>query len=155
MLQEIDAACSQVGVWPHAVLSGHAHNYQRFTRIKAGRETPFIVAGNGGHAVVPLTRKGNPALRAPALQAPLSDGDDKVVFENYDDQNFGYLRILVDTKQLRIEYQPASDGDAAKTPDDFVTVDLASRTLIHYQIPTETGDVKPARPGSSRRRTRS
>jgi len=113
------------------------------------------VAGNGGHAVVPLTRKGNPALRAPALQAPLSDGDDKVVFENYDDQNFGYLRILVDTKQLRIEYQPASDGDAAKTPDDFVTVDLASRTLIHYQIPTETGDVKPARPGSSRRRTRS
>jgi Calcineurin-like phosphoesterase len=155
MLQEIDAACSQVGVWPHAVLSGHAHNYQRFTRIKAGRETPFIVAGNGGHAVAPLTRKGNPALRAPALQAPLSDGDDKVVFENYDDQNFGYLRILVDTKQLRIEYQPASDGDAAKTPDDFVTVDLSSRRIIHYQIPTETGDVKPARPGSSRRRTRS
>jgi len=153
MLQEIDATCSQVGVWPHAVLSGHAHNYQRFTRIKAGRETPFIVVGNGGHAVVPLTRKGNPALRVPAIEAPLSDGDDKVVFENYDDRNFGYLRILVDIKQLRIEYHPASDGDAAKTPDDFVTVDLASRAIIHYQIPTETGDVKPARSGSSRRRT--
>ena len=32
MLKEIDAICAKVGVWPHAVLSGHAHNYQRFTR---------------------------------------------------------------------------------------------------------------------------
>ena len=154
MRKEIDAVCSQHGVWPHAVLSGHAHNYQRFTRIKAGRETPFIVVGDGGHAVAPLTRKGDPALRVPALETALSDGDDKVVFENYDDQDFGYLRILVDTKQLRIEFHPASDGDAAKTPDDFVTVDLANRTLIHYQIPGETGEVKPARPRSRRRRTR-
>ena len=105
-------------------------------------------------AVAPLTRKGNPALRVPALETGLSDGDDKVVFENYDDQDFGYLRILVDTEQLRIEYHPSSDGDAAKTPDDFVTVDLAKRRLIHYQIPGETGEVKPARTRSRRRRTR-
>ena len=32
MLQEIDDACQAAGVWPHAVFSGHAHNYQRFTR---------------------------------------------------------------------------------------------------------------------------
>jgi hypothetical protein len=33
---------------------------------------------------------------------------------------------------LHIEYHPASDGDAAKTPDDSVTVDLASRKLVHF-----------------------
>ena len=32
MLAQIDAICEETGVWPHAVLSGHAHNYQRFTR---------------------------------------------------------------------------------------------------------------------------
>ena len=37
--------------------------------------------------------------------------------------------------QLRIEYHPASDGTGAKTPDDFVTVDLATRKLVHF-----TGD---------------
>ncbi len=133
MLKEIDAVCESVGVWPHAVLSGHAHNYQRFTRSKDGRQTPFIVAGNGGHAVSALTKKGTPALRCPSPQAALSDGTDSVVFENYDDQDFGYLRIISSATQLRIEYHPASDGEAAKTPDDFVTVDLQKCQLVHYQ----------------------
>src|SRR5208283_2499761 len=48
MLKDIDSACQQAGIWPHAILSGHAHNYQRFTRHKGGRETPFVVCGNGG-----------------------------------------------------------------------------------------------------------
>ena len=54
-----------------------------------------------------------------------------MTFESYDDLDFGYLRILVDSAQLRIEYHPASDGEDAKTPDDFVTVELATRKLIH------------------------
>jgi hypothetical protein len=41
---------------------------------------------------------------------------------------------VADDAQLRIEFPPASDGDAAKTPDDSVTVDLATRKLIHYQV---------------------
>jgi len=133
MLAEIDKACQATGVWPHAVLSGHAHNYQRFTRYLGGRETPCLVAGNGGHGVTPLTKKGTPTLRAPTVEAALSNGQDKVVFENYDDQDFGYLRILVNAKQLHIEYHPASDGEDAKTPDDSVTVDLATRTLAQFQ----------------------
>jgi hypothetical protein len=35
---------------------------------------------------------------------------------------------------LRIEYHPASDGDAAKTPDDMVTVDLSTRKLVAPQV---------------------
>ena len=66
-------------------------------------------------------------------QPGLSQGKDKVTFENYDDQDFGYLRVVADAKQLRIEYHPESDGEAAKTPDDSVTVDLASHQIIHYE----------------------
>jgi hypothetical protein len=132
-LKEIDAICQTVGIWPHAVLSAHAHNYQRFTRTKDHRETPFIVAGNGGHGMTRLSRKGNPALRVPMKQPELSQGGDRIVFESYDDQDFGYLRIIADAKQLRIEYHPATDGDVAKTPDDFVTVDIASHKLVHFQ----------------------
>lgn len=133
MLAQIDAACAKAGVWPHAILSGHAHNYQRFTRHYDGRETPFIVAGNGGHAHTRLTRKDEPTLRTPHVESALSNGKDQVVFENYDDQDFGYLRVIVNTHQLRIEYHPAADGPNAKTADDAVTVDLKTRKLAAYQ----------------------
>lgn len=134
MLKDIDDCCEAAGVWPHAVLSGHAHNYQRFTRRKDGRETPFIICGNGGHAVQHLTTKGTRALRTPSVEAGCSDGTDQVIFENYDDQDFGYLRVIADKAQLRIEYHPASDGAESKTPDDFVTVDLKTRKLVHFQM---------------------
>jgi len=133
MLAEIDAVCAKTGVWPHAVLSGHAHNYQRFTRRLDGRETPFVIMGNSGHAHNSLTKKGEPALRTPAVQGPLSNGNDGIVFENYDDQDFGYLRVVVSAQQLHIEYHPASDGPNAKTADDSVTVDLESRKLAPYR----------------------
>jgi hypothetical protein len=132
MLKDIDTACANAGVWPHAVLSGHAHNYQRFTRTQDDRETPFVVAGNGGHALQRLTSKGMPTLRTPAVQTPLSNGEDQVVFDNYDDRGYGYLRLIADPKQLRIEYHPASDSDVAKTPDDFVTVDLVTHKIVTY-----------------------
>jgi hypothetical protein len=134
MLADIDSACEEAGVWPHAMLSGHAHNYQRFTRRVDGRETPFIISGNGGHAVARLTHKGTPTIRVPIVQPTLSNGSDTVTFDSYDDQDFGYLRILVNSEQLRIEYHPASDGGDQKTPDDFVTVDLAKRTLTHFVV---------------------
>jgi hypothetical protein len=131
MLSQIDAVCKETGVWPHAVLSGHAHNYQRFTRQHGQTQIPYLIAGNGGHAIAKLTRKNASALRTPqALQ--VTGHADKVILENYDDQDYGYLRIIVTVSQLRIEYHPASDGAEAKTPDDFVTVDLTTRKLVHF-----------------------
>jgi hypothetical protein len=129
MLQDIDAACKATGVWPHAVLSGHAHSYQRYTRATGNMEIPYLIAGNGGHGLTPLTRAGAPALRAPMALSSVQG----VTFENYDDTDYGYLRVLVNAQQLRIEYHPASDGTAAKTPDDFVTVDLKTRKLVHFK----------------------
>jgi hypothetical protein len=131
MLSQIDAACNDAGVWPHAVLSAHAHNYQRFTRLHGQTQIPYIICGNGGHALAKLMRKGGNALRTPQ-PLDIKGHADKVMLENYDDEDYGYLRVVVSATQLRIEYHPASDGSGAKTPDDFVTVDLATRKLVHF-----------------------
>jgi len=132
MQAEIDAVCERTGVWPHAVFSAHAHNYQRFTRARGTMQIPYIIAGNGGHAIAHLTKRGAVPLRVPCvIQAP-SDQADAVTLESYDDQDYGYLRVIVTATQLRIEYHPATDGDKAKTPDDSVTLDLASRKIAHF-----------------------
>jgi hypothetical protein len=132
MLSQIDAACKAAGVWPHAVLAGHAHNYQRFTRTRSdGTQIPYIVCGNTGHNVQKLTRSNVP-LRTPQVIQKAGAKTDQVVFENYDDTNYGYLRVIATNSQIRIEYHPASDGTTVKTPDDFVTVDLKTRKLTQY-----------------------
>jgi hypothetical protein len=137
MLKEIDAICDEVGVWPHAVLSGHAHNYQRFTRTLGKRQIPYVVCGNGGHP--PLQRINvDTTLRTPISVPGFAQPErgDSVSLDNYDFKSFGYLRVIVDIKQLRIEFHPEGDGVTSKTPDDFVTVSLGDGTLVHYTPPT-------------------
>lgn len=136
MLKEIDAICDQVGVWPHAVLSGHAHNYQRFTRTLGKRQIPYVVCGNGGHP--PLQKISvDTTLRTPIAMTGFSQPErgDTVTLDNYDFMSFGYLRVIVDADQLRIEFHPEGDGVNSKTPDDFVTVSLSDGTLVHYTAP--------------------
>jgi Calcineurin-like phosphoesterase len=138
MLKEIDAICDKVGVWPHAVLSGHAHNYQRYTRTMGKRQIPYVVCGNGGHP--PLQKLSvDTTLRTPISMPGFAqpERNDTVTLDNYEFKSFGYLRIVVDTKQLRIEFHPQGDGVTAKTPDDFVTVLLADGTLVHYIPPSD------------------
>jgi hypothetical protein len=136
MQAQIDSVCSAAGVWPHAVLSGHVHNYQRFTRTRSdGAQIPYVVCGNGGHNLVPLTRQGTPALRAPQIVQAAGPGTDNLVFESYDTRDYGYLRIVASAAQLRIEYHPAGDGSGIKTADDVVTVDLRTRRLAHSIAP--------------------
>ncbi len=123
MSQDIDNAAKKAGFWPHAVLSGHAHNYQRFTRQVNNAQIPYIVAGCGGHSIDALQSGSTGAIRTPVSVSST------LTFENYDATDYGYLRIIVTAETLRIEYHPASDGAVAKTPDDVVTVNLQSRTI--------------------------
>jgi hypothetical protein len=143
MRNHIDVACAKAGVWPHAFLSGHAHNYQRLTRTRTadGTEIPYIVCGNSGHNAQPLAPQTNPRtntpgppVRAPQVIQRAQGNDDQITLENYDAApgHFGYLRVVVNASQLRIEYHPAGDGTGVKTPDDAVTVDLATRKLTHF-----------------------
>ena len=120
MLADIDSACQAAGVWPHAVFSGHAHNYQRYTRTVNNIQVPFLVAGCGGHA--PLS-----PMRA-TYRTPYKI-DNTLTLENYDDTDYGYLRVVVNAQTMRIEFHPQSDGGTIKTPDDVVTVTLATHAL--------------------------
>ena len=120
MLADIDAACTAAGVYPHAVFSGHAHNYQRFTRTTNGLQIPFIVAGCGGHA--PLSKMSG-TYRTPY---PINS---TLTLESYDDTDFGYLRVIVNATTMTIEFHIASDGATTKTPDDTVTITLATHTV--------------------------
>jgi hypothetical protein len=139
MLAEIDAICQQTGVYPHAVISGHAHNYQRYTRsLKfAGKNysVPFIICGDSGHNVSALTRSTfgkNVPEPGDNIDVSYMDGS-KVVqstglkLNRHDQQNSGFLRVKVTAKQLTITFNPVSKtGAAART--DTVTVDLAAHT---------------------------
>jgi hypothetical protein len=145
MLKQIDDICASVGVWPHAVLSGHVHNYQRFTRTRSdGTEIPYVSDGNMGHNVQRLARNGAAAIRTPAVMQEAGANSDQVVFNRYDDINYGYLRVIVTSNQLRIEYHSASDGPNVKTPDDAVTVDLATHKLVQFTA-TNTDHPKAGR----------
>ena len=120
MLQDIDDACQAAGVWPHAVFSGHSHNYQRFARTVNGLQIPYMVAGCGGHA--PLDKMSG-TYRTPF---PI---DSTLTLESYDDTDYGYLRVVVNATTLTIEFHPEGDGGTTKTPDDVVTVTLAKHTV--------------------------
>ncbi len=143
MLAEIDTICVQEGVYPHAFLSGHAHNYQRYTRTVSfnGKDydVPFIVCGDGGHNVNPLVQasKGKPAKeptngsKVNYLEAKKPAVTSKgLLLERYDDRNYGYLRSLW-TRHYHIGFHTVGAGsNLAQSRVDMVTVDLASHTMV-------------------------
>ncbi len=124
MVQDMDTAANNAGFWPHAVLSAHTHNYQRYTRVVSGQQIPYIVAGMGGHDLVKMrTTASGKALRTPTAV------DHTLTLASYDDTHYGYLRLVVNATTLTIEFHPAEDGTTTKTPDDTVHVDLKARTI--------------------------
>jgi hypothetical protein len=139
MLAEIDAICKEVGVYPHAILSGHAHNYQRFTRKLTlnGQNymVPFIICGDSGHAVDPLVqaRYGTtPPQPADNIDVSYLDknavvGTTVLTLNHHDQQNSGFLRVAVNAQQLTITFNPVSSTGAVGQPDT-VTVNLAAHT---------------------------
>ncbi|MBV8673894.1 MAG: metallophosphoesterase, partial [Acidobacteriaceae bacterium] len=56
MSADIDRACTAAGMWPHAVISGHVHNYERFTRTVNNIQIPYVVCGCGGHTPLSTMR---------------------------------------------------------------------------------------------------
>jgi hypothetical protein len=140
MLRQIDTICKDIGVYPHLVLSGHAHNYQRFTRtIKFGNnqktyEVPFIIVGNGGHNASPLVYQDYKHLQDPDQDIDVTYLESEPVFTGaklrmatYDDYNYSYLRVTVDDTTLTMEYVPVTDNGGFGP--DTITVDLANHRL--------------------------
>ena len=114
LMQDIDSCCKAAGLWPDAVLSGHAHLYQRFTRMVNGRQAPYIVSGSGGFAATA------PMHGSPPAGTVIGDHTlevDPIV-------NFGYLTLTSDAKTLTVSFKTAPRGGPV-TQMDSVTLDLA------------------------------
>lgn len=114
--EDIDAACQEAGLWPDAVLSGHAHLYQRFTRRVNGREIPYIVSGSGGFSDTP-PKEGVPS-------APVTVGDHTL--EKNPVIDFGYLTVTTDAKTLSIAFRSPNP----KVDPDEVSVDLTTNRVV-------------------------
>lgn len=143
MLAEIDTICAEIGVYPHAFISGHAHNYQRYTRrvTMGGQacEVPFIVCGDGGHHVNPIVRAshGHPAdvphfgIPVDYLDAKPAITTDGLSMEKYNDSGYGYLRVSADKDKIAIGFHLVSDRvTLAQSRFDKITVDIASHKII-------------------------
>jgi hypothetical protein len=119
LANDIDTASRQAGFWPDAVLSGHAHLYQRYMRAVDGRQIPYVVAGSGGFAVTPP--------RTPKT-APLTQGEYTLLAQPTLD--FGYLTVSVDmaktTATLTVRFKAC--GKTSTT--DEVTLNLADGQLV-------------------------
>jgi len=114
ILNALDRAFSISGRLPDAVISGHVHNYQRFSRkIKdksgATRTIPYIVAGAGGYA--------NEARSLHRIQKDLGLTDKKkhkkppidttipgVRLESFNESEPGFLRVTVNKERILFEY---------------------------------------------------
>ena len=147
ILDALDRAASSANRAPDLVLSGHVHNYQRFTRRLGGVMTPYIIQGAGGYAhdrasMHKLQRGAGGQIRPP-FKTTRAD----VILDAYNEDDPGFLRITVDSSKLVCEYFLVPfDSPPSGQPFDSISVDWRSHTLSSSKGPGSG----PARKGGSR-----
>jgi acid phosphatase type 7 len=122
--ERLDLAAEHAGRLPDMVLTGHVHNYQRFTRHYEQHEIPYIVAGAGGHS--PLT----PVAKYKGKELPKHWRVPKreLWLERYCADRHGYLRLTANVATLHGEYVTVPEKGPAAIFDAF-TVDLQSHRI--------------------------
>jgi hypothetical protein len=117
---DIDSASRAAGFWPDAVLSGHAHLYQRFTRKVDGRQIPYVVSGSGGFSAT------HPVGGLPT--APITIGEYTLVKEPI--VEFGYLTVTVDMSK-KTPYLTITFNDRTNTSvHDTLKLNLKKGTIL-------------------------
>jgi acid phosphatase type 7 len=107
LVETLDECVREAGRRPDAVLTGHAHCYQRFTRRVDGREIPHVVAGAGGyHELHPL---GHGIGALPMSFVGLPDLDD-VTLDAYEDRRHGFLTVTVRPGEAEFAYDTVGGG---------------------------------------------
>ncbi len=117
--------------FPDLILSGHVHNYQRFTTKVAGPDGTHhitcVVAGAGGYTKLGKLQKVNGSY--PDVPLDLKHG---LTLEQYDQDDFGFLRLEVSKTQIIGTYlsDEYTDGavPAAKAVETFA-ISLADKTV--------------------------
>jgi 3',5'-cyclic AMP phosphodiesterase CpdA len=106
----LDRCFARAGRIPDAVLSGHAHNYQRFSRRIGGHLIPYLVAGAGGFHE--LHRLGSGVGHLPAHFSSVPE----LALEAYEDDAHGYLTVTVTPQGLEVVYNVVA-GDGVRAVD--------------------------------------
>ena len=109
----LESAVKAAGRVPELILTGHVHDYQRFTGQLAGKNVPMIIAGAGGYnAKLHTLHKAFHTAKLP-VTLPGAGG----ILESFCDDRHGYLRITVTRKSIVSEYVAVPDpSKPAKGP---------------------------------------
>ncbi len=153
MLKAIDTCCTQAGQWPDMVLSGHAHLYERYTRIMKsnGRQIPYIVAGNGGYYDLSGLKKNKQGQKPVAGKQSESDGaGNTITLDSYSDTQFGFLRITFNASSIAVESLAVNTTTRPDTtvPPATSSIDSFTLSLAGHTVSTGVSS-KPSTKGSS------
>ncbi|MGA2099118.1 MAG: metallophosphoesterase [Candidatus Acidiferrum sp.] len=147
MLADIDKTCAAVGIWPDLVISGHAHLYERYTRVmKAdGRQIPYVVAGNGGYLDLSSVRQGKNGVN-PQPGIPGNDGKgNQLTLDVYNNTVYGFVRLTVGPSSILCEALGVNETTLATSSLDAFTVDTAKHVVsakgAAHPSMTRAGDV--------------
>jgi hypothetical protein len=117
MADALTAAFRSAARYPAMVLSGHVHDYQRFTWTLDGHTITTVVVGNSGyHNLHQLARDATPG----------SDLGGGVTFEYGDASEYGFLTLAVDGERISGTYTGVKPGTMADGSDARVTSDKDS-----------------------------
>jgi hypothetical protein len=153
VLHALDTAAQASGRMPDAVLSGHIHSYQRFTRTVQNRQIPYVIAGAGGYANrAGLLHKLQLDASKKELKIPYPTTEAGVVLEAANTKDAGFLRLTVDATTLTGEYFAVPfTSTPATTPFDTFTLTWTTHQFanlgVHHppKAPTHGGKPKSKR----------
>src|SRR5215831_3642785 len=129
----LEHCCETADRAPDVVLTGHVHNYQRFSApLYDKKSVPFIVAGAGGYnkRLHVLGKVFHEAQQKKKL--PIQIQGEPEALENFNDSQHGYLRVTVTKSSITLDYVAVPDPsenakDAFLKPYDTVEVALAKK----------------------------
>lgn len=131
MYQVLFSSFSTSGRYPNLILSGHVHNYQRFTHTvataPAGQQIALVVAGAGGYTNLGKLNK----IGGDYPQVPFQQADD-LRLEQFDQDNFGFLHLEISKTQINGRYYsaPYTAGGSPNTQAvESFSIDVAGFTV--------------------------
>jgi hypothetical protein len=126
----LEDSCTEAQRAPDVVLTGHVHDYQRFSApLFNKKNVPFIIAGAGGYNKrLHVLGKVFQETKA-ANKLPVQIESEPELLENFNDSEHGYLRVTVTRKDITLDYVAVPDPstspkDAVLPPYDSVKVSL-------------------------------
>ncbi len=127
----LDSAFAEAERIPDLILSGHVHNYQRFTRAFKGREIPYLVIGAGGYWH--LHRIAN-AANGSEVRTPWQVPDSDITLDAYADDRHGFMRLSVEEKTINGSYTTVPRPQESWSKGPVTVADSFSIDLINHTV---------------------